>query len=72
MLQLVQAFRYEYFQNSPLRKFLLNRAVRDETIAYTLHWHVNLEQNNEENGEMIQHYQELYQSMMNMLKQDAS
>jgi hypothetical protein len=56
MLQLVQAFRYEYFQNSPLRKFLLNRAVRDETIAYTLHWHVNLEQNNEENGEMIENY----------------
>jgi regulation of enolase protein 1 (concanavalin A-like superfamily) len=36
-----------------------------------LHWHVNLEQNNEENGEMIISYQELYQSMMIMLKQDA-
>ena len=43
MLQLVQAYRYESFNNSPLKKFLLGRAARDETIAYTLHWHVNLE-----------------------------
>ena len=68
MLQLVQAFRYEYFDSSPLRKFLLNRAIRDETIAYTLHWHVNLEQNNEENGEMVPHYQDLYKSLMQMLE----
>lgn len=45
----------------------MNRALRDETIAYTLHWHVNLEQNNDENGEMIQNYIELYQSLMSML-----
>lgn len=50
MLQLVQAYRYEYFSQSPLKKFLLHRAARDETIAYTLHWHVMLEQNNDENG----------------------
>ena len=57
MLQLVQAYRYEAFNNSPLKKFLLGRAARDETIAYTLHWHVNLEQNNnEENGEMGKYY----------------
>jgi len=55
-----------------LRKFLLNRALRDETIAYTLHWHVNLEQNNDENGEnMIRNYQDLYSSLMNMLRNDS-
>jgi len=33
MLQLVQAFRYENFQNSPLRKFLLHQATQDEALA---------------------------------------
>ncbi len=53
MLQLVQAYRYENFEKSSLKTFLLNRAVKDETIAYTLHWHVMLEQNNDENGDML-------------------
>jgi Phosphoinositide 3-kinase family, accessory domain (PIK domain) len=51
MLQLVQAYRYECFEASPLRKFLINRSVRNETLANTLHWHVKLEKKNDDNGE---------------------
>jgi len=33
MLQLVQAYRYENFQKSALKKFLLNKVVADEQLA---------------------------------------
>jgi len=68
MLQLVQAYRYEYFQASPLRKFLLSKATRDETLAFTLHWHVKLEKKNEENGAMQGPYKQLYKDFMTELE----
>ena len=72
MLQLSQAYRYENFANSPLRRFLLNRACKDETLAYTLHWHVKLEKKNEENGpEMVEQYKKLFKSLMEMLEKES-
>jgi hypothetical protein len=55
-----------------LRKFLLNRACKDETLAYTLHWHVKLEKKNEENGpEMVEQYKKLFKSLMEMLEKES-
>lgn len=72
MLQLVQAYRYENFSTSPLRKFLLTRALRHELIAFSLHWHVKLEKENDENGqEMVGHYAKLYDDLMHNIKRDA-
>jgi phosphatidylinositol 3-kinase len=68
MLQLVQAYRYECFSASPLRRFLLSKTVRNETLAYTMHWHVKLEKENEDNGPMQQHYEQLYKDFMAALE----
>ena len=71
MLQLVQAYRYENFASSPLRRLLINRAMRYEEIAYTLHWHVKLEKENDENGEMVEHFTRLYDDLMVNLQRDS-
>jgi hypothetical protein len=50
----------------------LNRACKDETLAYTLHWHVKLEKKNEENGpEMVEQYKKLFKSLMEMLEKES-
>ena len=38
LLQLVQALRYEAADASPLAHFLVQRAVANPTLAFTLHW----------------------------------
>lgn len=38
LLQLVQALRYEEGNDSPLAQFLVQRAVANPTLAFTLHW----------------------------------
>ena len=38
LLQLVQALRYEEADASPLAHFLVQRAVANPTLAFTLHW----------------------------------
>ena len=38
LLQLVQALRYEAADASPLAQFLVQRAVANPTLAFTLHW----------------------------------
>lgn len=38
LLQLVQALRYEEADDSPLAQFLVQRAVANPTLAFTLHW----------------------------------
>ena len=38
LLQLVQALRYEEANDSPLAQFLVQRAVANPTLAFTLHW----------------------------------
>ncbi len=57
MLQLVQAYRYENFNNSALSKFLLSTVVKDEVLANSFHWHVKLEMENVENGPMQEKYE---------------
>ena len=50
----------------------MNRACKDETLAYTLHWHVKLEKKNEENGpEMVEQYKKLFKSLMEMLEKES-
>ena len=50
----------------------MNRACKDETLAYTLHWHVKLEKKNEENGpEMVEQYKKLFKSLMEMLEKEC-
>ena len=59
-LQLVQALRYEEIKQSydmtqsPLKELLFEKAVMDEKLAHSMHWHLELERNNEENGKMTQ------------------
>ena len=38
LLQLVQALRFEESNDSPLAQFLVQRAVANPTLAFTLHW----------------------------------
>lgn len=38
LLQLVQALRYEASHDCPLARFLVQRAVANPTLAFTLHW----------------------------------
>lgn len=38
LLQLVQALRFEETNDSPLAQFLVERAVANPTLAFTLHW----------------------------------
>ncbi|CAK0784160.1 hypothetical protein CVIRNUC_007363 [Coccomyxa viridis] len=40
LLQLVQALRYEAADASPLAQFLVQRAVANPTLAFTLHWYL--------------------------------
>lgn len=70
MLQLVQAYRYENFQSSALRKFLLSKAVSDENLANTFHWHVKLEKENDDNKEMMGKYIDLYEDFFDRLEQE--
>lgn len=60
MLQLVQAYRYEFFSNSPLRKFLLSKVVQDDNLSNSFNWHSKLEAENEENGEMQPYFMDLF------------
>ena len=41
---------------SNLKKFPINKACKDETLANSLYWHVTLEKENEDNKEMQPKY----------------
>jgi phosphatidylinositol 3-kinase len=43
LLQLVQALRYEDYNESPLRKFLLQSAIENKDIAISLYWYLQVE-----------------------------
>ena len=71
MLQLVQAYRYESFHQSPLKKFLLKKVFDNITIANKFHWLVHLDKENNENDEFIQkQYKDLYDKFMEILEED--
>ena len=49
MLQLIQAYRYENFDKSPLKQFFLKRVFKDIKIANSFHWLVHLDKENDLN-----------------------
>ena len=66
MLQLVQAYRYENFEDSKLKDFLLNKVFDNIYIANSFHWLLHLEKENDETnpGPVHKQYQELYDKFM--------
>lgn len=76
MLQLVQAYRYEYFEDSDLENFLLNEkngggiVFHNKHIANDFHWLVHLEKENKDNnsGVVLAKYQELYDEFYRILR----
>jgi phosphatidylinositol 3-kinase len=54
LLQLVQAYRYENFEQCQLKEFFLSKVTLNETIAHTFFWIVFLEMNNKDNLSDIQ------------------
>lgn len=71
MLQLVQAYRYENFDKSNLRHLLIDKAMEADALANSLHWHVFLEKDNDENGTMKSMFEELYTELMERLADES-
>lgn len=76
-LQLIQALRYEDIQedyrmvDSPLRDYLLQVAETNELLAHSLHWHLELERNNDTNQpKMLNFYGEMWDELMGSLEQN--
>ena len=46
---------------------MLNKVIQDEALANSFHWHVMLESQNDENGEMKEYYEALYSDFMETL-----
>jgi len=71
MLQLVQAYRYENFEKSELKKFFFSRVFENLNIANSFHWLVHLDKNNDKNneGEVLARYCELYTEFMDELEE---
>jgi hypothetical protein len=69
----VQAYRYEYFENSDLEKFLLNSrngvVFNNKHIANEFHWILHLEKENKETntGIVLAKYNELYEEFYRIL-----
>ena len=53
MLQLMQAYRYENFEDSYLKKFFFKRVFENIEIVNTFHWLLHLDKENDGNGEII-------------------
>jgi hypothetical protein len=56
MLQLVQAYRYEDFEQGALRNFFLSRVTENPSIAHAFYWIVKLEKDNQDNLKEIRDY----------------
>ena len=74
-LQLVQALRYEETAEtdsrvqSGLKEFLFDKAVEVESLAHSIHWHLELERTNSSNHSKTQEYYNLvYDDFMNELE----
>lgn len=74
MLQLVQAYRYEYFEQSELKKFLLQKVVSNIKIATMFHWLVFLEKENRQTNspEINKRYTELYNEFVELINTQHS
>jgi phosphatidylinositol 3-kinase len=68
-LQLVQALKYEDIggNDSPLRDFLIDKAIESEELAHSLHWHLELERNNRSN---LPHTKAFYNATWEILMSD--
>ena len=67
--------RYEEFTETPakvqtgLREFLINKAVSVATICHSLHWHLFLEKDNEDNDQEVRNfYADIYEDLKDTLK----
>jgi phosphatidylinositol 3-kinase len=71
MLQLVQAYRYEDFNEGLLKNFFLSKVTLNQSIAQTFFWQVKLEKDNEENHEEIKEmFKDLFEAFMEKLEED--
>ena len=73
---MVQALRYEEIKqdyadtDSPLRDFLLDTAEKNEYFAHSLHWHLELERNNDSNApKMLNFYEAMWDDLMRCLEE---
>ena len=54
---------------SPLKEYLLDKAIENETLAHSLHWHLELERNNDSNEPLIKiFYNEMWNELMENLE----
>ena len=72
----MQALRYEEIRptaarvQSGLKEFLLDKAMKVESIAHSMHWHIQLERLNQDNSEeMRTYFQEIYDELMDDLEE---
>ena len=55
--------------DSPLKEHLLDMAIEDEKLAHSLHWHLELERNNENNMPKTKNfYNEMWNDLMKSLE----
>ena len=68
LLQLVQAYRYEDFDDSPLKNFLLSRVVTNSLLASSFMWTLEVEIQNPENKQISEHYKRLHSEFIEELQ----
>jgi len=55
-----------------LKDYLLDKAIENEQLAHSLHWHLELEKNNDTNAERMKNfYAEMWTDLMNELEESA-
>lgn len=54
---------------SPLKDYLVDTAIENEQLAHSLHWHLELERNNDSNEpKMRSFYNEMWEELMRLLE----
>ena len=57
---------------SPLKEYLLDKAIENELLAHSLHWHLELERNNDSNEpKMKDFYNEMWEELMGLLEDQS-
>ena len=55
--------------DSPLKEYLLDQAIEYEQLAHSLHWHLELERNNDSNEPKLKNfYNEMWDDLMKSLE----
>ena len=70
LLQLVQALRYEDYNESPLRKFLLQSAIENKDIAISLYWYLQVESQGSP-GVITNNYKSFFDEVAENLSKDS-